>query len=93
MAVNTTCAGSRWRSSTTGLDAGRAFLASAHGARLRIDPTATPGRNSDDTSSVWDPLGRAPHGRWAGTTLRRVLTFEVMWLARYAFFPWAEILG
>jgi Protein of unknown function (DUF3179) len=76
------------------LDVGRAFLASAGGARPRFAATATPGRYADDdTGSTWDALGRALQGRQRGTTLRRVLTFEVMWLAWYAFFPRAEVLG
>jgi hypothetical protein len=76
------------------LDVGRAFLASRGGARLRFAATATPGRYTDEeTESTWDSLGRALHGRQRGTTLRRVLTVEVLWLAWYAFFPWAEVLG
>src|SRR6266540_5336546 len=76
------------------LDAGRAFLAGPHGAPLRFAATATPGRYADDdTGSTWDSLGRALQGRRRGTSLRRVLTFEVLWLAWYAFFPRAEVLG
>jgi hypothetical protein len=76
------------------VDVGRAFLAGPHQAPLGFAPTATPGRYADeDTGSTWDTLGRALQGRRAGTSLRRVLTFEVMWLAWYAFFPQAEVLG
>jgi Protein of unknown function (DUF3179) len=75
------------------LDEGRAFLASSQAAPLRFVPTATPGRYADDTGSTWDSLGRALQGRRGGTTLQRVLTFDVLWLAWYAFFPWAEVLG
>jgi Protein of unknown function (DUF3179) len=76
------------------LDAGRALLASLGGARLRFAATATPGRYADDdTGSTWDSLGRALQGRRGGTSLRRVLTFDVLWLAWYAFFPRAEVLG
>jgi Protein of unknown function (DUF3179) len=76
------------------LDVGRAFLARTHAARLRFAPTATPGRYADDdTGSTWDSLGRALQGRRRGTALRPVLTFDVMWLAWYAFFPQAQVLG
>ena len=76
------------------LDDGRAFLASLAGSPLRFAPTARPGRYTDEeTESTWDSLGRALQGRLQGTTLRQVLTFDVMWLAWYAFFPQAEVLG
>jgi Protein of unknown function (DUF3179) len=76
------------------LDVGRAFLAAPRAAPLRFAATATPGRYvDDDTDSTWDSLGRALQGRQRGTSLRRVLTVEVMWLAWYAFFPRAEVLG
>ncbi|HZD75101.1 MAG TPA: DUF3179 domain-containing protein [Actinomycetota bacterium] len=75
------------------LDVGRAFLAGPQQAPLRFAPTATPGRYTDDTGSTWDTLGHALQGRQRGTSLRRVLTVEVMWLAWYAFFPQAKVLG
>jgi cytochrome c biogenesis protein CcdA len=80
------------------LDVGRAFLATPQGgpqaAPLRLAPTATPGRyTDDDTGSTWDSLGQALQGRRRGTALRQVLTFDVLWLAWHAFFPQAEVLG
>jgi len=76
------------------LDVGRAFLAGPQAAPLRFAATATAGRYADDdTGSTWDSLGRALQGQRRGTSLPRVLTVEVMWLAWYAFFPRAEVLG
>ena len=61
----------------------------------RARPTRSAGdhHTDDDTGSTWDALGRALQGRQRGTSLRRVLTVEVIWLAWYAFFPQAEVLG
>jgi hypothetical protein len=76
------------------LDEGRAYLALTRGSPLRLSPTGQPGRYLDAaTGSTWDSLGRALQGRRRGAILRRVTTFDVMWLAWYAFFPWAEAIG
>lgn len=42
------------------------------------------------TSSEWTPSGLCTKGRFAGTQLKRMEHFDVMWFAWYAFYPNTE---
>lgn len=70
------------------LDAGRAYLARGSGQVLNLTPAAQPGLYVDRSSgSTWDALGRGASGRLANSDLQRIVSFDVMWLGWFAFFP------
>lgn len=51
------------------------------------------GRIVDElTAAAWTSSGRCTEGRLAGTQLREVTAYEVMWFAWYAFFPETRVL-
>ncbi|MBI3029927.1 MAG: DUF3179 domain-containing protein [Candidatus Rokubacteria bacterium] len=51
------------------------------------------GRIVDElTGAVWIPSGRCTEGKLAGTQLRQVTAYDVMWFAWYAFFPDTRVL-
>lgn len=75
------------------LDAGRAFLARTPSGRLRFTEDG-PGRYVDSsTGSTWEPSGRAVAGALQGSSLERILSYDVMWFAWAAFFPETQVLG
>ncbi|MFQ5899217.1 MAG: DUF3179 domain-containing protein [Candidatus Methylomirabilia bacterium] len=50
------------------------------------------GRIVDEvTGAPWTPDGRCTEGRLAGTRLRRLAAYEVMWFAWYAFYPQTQM--
>lgn len=76
-----------------GLDEGRAFLARMVSGLLRFIEDG-PGRYVDSiTGSAWDPWGRAVAGPLQGSSLERIISYDVMWFAWAAFFPETEVAG
>lgn len=70
------------------LDEGRAYHTGIEGRRLTLKPADRADRYVDDaTGSLWDPTGRAVVGPRAGSELRRLVSYDVMWFAWAAFFP------
>ncbi|MFQ5521829.1 MAG: DUF3179 domain-containing (seleno)protein, partial [Candidatus Methylomirabilia bacterium] len=43
------------------------------------------------TGAPWTPDGRCTQGKLAGTQLRRLAAYDVMWFAWYAFYPRTEV--
>lgn len=76
------------------LDAGRGYRARTGDRTLRLSPGDAPGEYVDAaTGSVFDALGRALRGSFAGAELPRLVSYDVMWFAWVAFFPRTDVIG
>lgn len=74
------------------LDVARVFVRSAGTTVLTFRSNG--GRLVDETTgSIWTGEGRAKEGRLAGTQLKQVSSFDVMWFAWKAFFPETVVVG
>jgi hypothetical protein len=74
------------------LDVVRVFVRSAGTTVLTFRSNG--GRLVDETTgSIWTGEGRAKEGRLAGTQLKQVSSFDVMWFAWKAFFPETVVVG
>lgn len=74
------------------LDVARVFVRSAGTTVLTFRSNG--GRLVDETTgSIWTGEGRAKEGRLAGTQLKQVSSFDVMWFAWKAFFPESVVVG
>lgn len=71
----------------------RAFVAGDAGEPLDLVPADAPGQYRDQSSgAVWDSWGRPVAGE-NGTELTRILTYDVMWFAWFAFFPNTQVIA
>ncbi|MGH2660832.1 MAG: DUF3179 domain-containing (seleno)protein, partial [Actinomycetota bacterium] len=76
------------------LELARVYLARSGPRTLELSPGDRQGEYLERrTGSVVDAEGRGVAGQLTGTSLQRLVSYDVMWFAWVAFFPHTEVAG